>query len=156
MRARACYFPTGLIRGRVSISEGAGLEGTLNSFVIAEEPLDFRFASGFFITVVQQSLSPTAFDYWRNVSLVTERNGNMFEPAPGLIRGNIFNPDDPEEIAFGYFYVTRQDTMRLFIEPRSTPDWPSPRCRSIENRFDECFNCTSIRNSSLTPPDYWD
>lgn len=117
---RVCYITQVLNRSDVKIYNGQTFSGEmLERHPLTATRLDFRFAEGYFVTVVQESLSAEAFTYWEQVQTVTERNGNMFDEPPGQIVNNLRSTGDTEQEVFGYFSVSAQDTARLYIAPES-------------------------------------
>lgn len=157
---KTCYNKDAVSLGKVIVFDGpASGAGSLDSrHLLLDTKQDYRFSQGYYLTVYQQSLSESAFDYWDQVSQVVERSGGFFEPAPGKIKGNIRNADDPEEEVFGYFYATVQDTFRLRVRPEDAY-YPTSFCLSsfaAGERNAVCFNCLLRPNSSLEKPDYWE
>lgn len=158
--ARTCYFKEQLNLDKVKVFNGqASSSETLTGYQILETELDSRFSRGYYLTVYQQSLSETAYEYWDKVSQVVERTGSIFEPKPGKILGNISNPEAPEEEVFGYFYTSAQDTIRLYISPEdvNNPSPPCPATNEGQDAIDDiCFDCLLRPNSTLVKPEYWE
>lgn len=157
---KTCYNKEAVNLGKVKIFNGpANGSGSLSSrLLLVETSQDYRFSQGYYLTVYQQSLSEGAFEYWDQARQIVERSGSFFEPAPGKIRGNIRNTDNPQEEVFGYFYATVQDTFRLRVRPEDAY-YPSPFCLSSfadGERNAVCYDCLLRPNSSLEKPDYWE
>ncbi|TDB65827.1 DUF4249 domain-containing protein [Arundinibacter roseus] len=76
-----------------------------------------------FIEVRQHALSREAYQYWRRFNDQRERIGTIFDPLPSPIIGNIFNAENPQERALGYFSATGISTKRLIVpgDTLSTP-----------------------------------
>lgn len=157
---KVCYYPEPLRNDQVIVYNGEafGLE-RLDTFPIADLLLNFRFAEGLYVTVVQESLSKGAFTYWNEVKTLSERNGNMFDPPAGKISSNIFNVKDLQEEVYGYFYATDQDTLRRYIRPEEVGlpqkycPLPPPRTPRPGPTF--CDDCLLRAGSSLIKPAYW-
>ncbi len=154
---KVCYNYEPQRVDKVFIYEGPGLQlERLDTFYLADVRLDHRFAEGFYLTVLQESLSPTAFTYWDQVKTLAERSGSMFEEPAGKIVSNLRSKNPAEEV-YGYFYATAQDTLRMYIRPEQVgmptkycPQPPQPRIGPTI-----CDNCLLQTGSSLTKPNFW-
>lgn len=93
------------------------------------------------IHVQQASLSRQSYEYWSLVQAQTTSVGSIFDPPPATITGNVFNPNDSTDFAFGFFdacSVTRDTLMiqRGEIEvPRYNPQIYSD-CRLLPHSTD--------------------
>ncbi|MDX2072186.1 MAG: DUF4249 family protein [Haliscomenobacter sp.] len=142
---------------KVLLYDGPGLQlERLDTFYLADVRLDHRFAEGFYLTVLQESLSTTAFNYWNQVKTLAERSGSMFEEPAAKIASNLRSKNVGEEV-YGYFYATAQDTLRLYIRPEQVgsptkycPQPPTPRIGPTV-----CDNCLLNTGSTLTKPNFW-
>lgn len=156
---RICYFTDVLDLENVVVFNGreSGQE-VLTDFLILEEELNHRFSDGFYLTSVQESLSEGAFRYWESTSRVVNLTGNFFEAPPGKIKGNFYNPEDPEEEVFGYFYATQTDTFRLYVPPGDDPIrqfCPLEAAPNDPGVHPICYDCNSRYGSTLIKPDFW-
>jgi hypothetical protein len=115
---------------------------------------EFKFAEGYHIKHVQESLSPGALQYWSEVKKLAERNGNMFDSPPGTISTNIRNIKDPTDRVFGYFYATSQDTLPMFITPKEM-GYPPLFCADPNSISKICENCLNQHFSTLVKPKFW-
>lgn len=128
----------------------------LDTFILGAVRFNYRFAEGYYLTVIQESLSKTSFIYWDNVKKIINRTGNMFDPQAGQIEGNWRNLENPDEEVFGFFYATEQDTMRLFIRPEELNS-PRTLCpiEFPKDGYELCDNCLGVNGSTLQKPDFW-
>lgn len=55
------------------------------------------------VEVEQYGIPKEAFEFNEKVATLGEINGEIFDPPPLSVRGNIFNITDPEEVVIGYF-----------------------------------------------------
>ena len=157
-RARICYYTEPVRLEKIFIYDGAAFQQErLDKHPLADALLDYRFAEGFYLTLIQESLSYNAFQYWDQVRNLAERSGNMFEAPAATIASNIKNSVDPKEPVFGFFYATTQDTMRLYVRPEQVggpvkycPQPPTPRIGPTI-----CDNCLLQTGSTLTKPSFW-
>ncbi len=107
-----------------------------------------RFREIFRVDIHQMSLSERAYRFLLLAKQQLETQGNIFDPPPANIRGNILSLDDPEEVSLGYFYVSDVRTKHLYIrssdlELLQTPNLIPDDCREVEDSF-------------IDPPSDWD
>lgn len=157
--ARTCYITERLQLEDVVTFDGSRIDGNvLRDFFILEEPFDYRFSNGFYLTVRQQSLSERAFRYWQEVGKVVDLSGNFFETPPGKVKGNFQNVDEPEKEVFGFFYAYSETIVRLYVDPGNEP--PMPFCplttASISSVDTTCLNCLLRSGSTLIRPAFWE
>jgi hypothetical protein len=157
--AKTCYINEALNLENVVVFDGTeARQDILRDFFILEEPFDYRFSEGFYLTLRQQSLSEEAFRYWNEISKVVNISGNFFEAPPGKVQGNFRNVDNAEEDVSGYFYATEETIFRLFIPPGNEP--PSPFCpltiSSAASVDTTCMDCLLRAGSTTIKPDFWE
>ncbi len=130
----------------------------LDSVILLETALDYRFAEGSYINMLLESLSTESYEYWNQVRQLAERTGNMFEPPAATITSNFKNINDESEKVFGFFYSTVQDTLRLSIDTTRVGPirtyCPQPPTDRIGPTI--CTTCLLIgTTASTTKPYYW-
>ena len=86
----------------------------------------------YYIEVEQWALSGEAFAFTSLLSSQLEIDGDIFDPPPAEIRGNISNINDPDEIVIGFFgaysvqkkgvFVKRDDLEFIQFNPRPCGD----------------------------------
>ncbi|MDX1939730.1 MAG: DUF4249 family protein [Saprospiraceae bacterium] len=155
-----CYNLEPLRTDQTFIYNGEAFQSErLDTFPLVNIQFDFRFAEGFYLTLVQESLSENAFTYWNQIKILAERNGNMFDPPAGKILTNIKNIKTPDAEVYGYFYVAPQDTLRRYIRPEEVGSpkkycpLPPPTAPRMSPTL--CDNCLIGSGSSLKKPTYW-
>lgn len=155
-----CYIEQFINDDRVRILDGNELDADSALVRLYEPSVTNQFAEGAYITFIQESLTPGAYDYWSNLVTVNNRTGNMFEQPVGKLRSNIHRTDDPQEDVFGYFYATQQDTFRRYVTPAEAGN-PVTRCPFIPAGPTQdpcpqfCCDCTRDPKSLHTKPRYW-
>ncbi len=117
--------------------------------------LNYRFSDKYCFHVYQYAIGKREYEYWRTVGEIMTRQGNLFDPPPGTVRGNLSNVDDPEELVAGYFSVSGVSYARHFVTPFSLGFYVEPRCTGFRNLPSECYNCLLLPNSTQTKPVYW-
>ena len=160
---KVCYLTENVVGANLQVVDGNDrTTDRVDEFTVYESTITSAFGEGMYVNVYQQSISAGAFEYWRQVKLLIERSGNMFEPPAGRISTNLTNPNDPDDDIFGYFYCYTQDTIRLYIDPEDVMS-PPPSCPPPGGVLNEagdcavavCCDCLSHLRSTLAKPEYW-
>ncbi|WP_323757469.1 DUF4249 domain-containing protein [Roseivirga sp.] len=90
---------------------------------LSEIPVRFSEASEFDVTsmysieVTQRAISAQAYSYYRKIKLFNESNSSLFDKQQGIIVGNIYSIDSPDEQVLGYFEVAGASSKRVFLDP---------------------------------------
>lgn len=160
---KVCYLTDNVVGANLQVVDGNDrTTDRVDDYTLYESTITSSFSEGMYVHVYQQSISAGAFEYWRQVQLLIERSGNMFEPPAGRISTNLTNPNDPDDDVFGYFYCYTQDTIRLYIDPEAVMS-PPPTCPPPGGVLNEagdcsspvCCDCLSHKRSTLAKPEYW-
>lgn len=163
VQQKVCYITESLaVTSFNSLDPNVLSQNYLEGQVIYESLILRKYAEGLYFTVIQESLSETAYEYYRQIGQNTERGGNVFDEPPGSVVSNIRNIEDDKDKAFGFFYVTQQDTVRTYVNPQSIGSPPNycPPAGGIVNQSGNCADliccdCLSVPNSTTVVPDYW-
>jgi len=83
------------------------------------------------ILVKQYALTAASYNYWRIVKQNSQPNGDIFDPQPSQLYGNIHCVEDPDEPVIGFINASSVKEKRLFI------------------RWSELSDRTEIDNSGL-------
>ena len=160
---KTCYVNQSIIDDQIRIYDGSSVQAAMVNEQLYQIPVSYDFAEGFYLTLYQEALSVSAYSYWEKVKTIIERNGNMFEVPAGKIQGNLHNEADPSELVFGNFYVTQQETFRLYVDPADVGN-PVTYCpygpyvngeRIYTECAHNCCDCLRAANSTTTKPDFW-
>ncbi|MBU1820391.1 MAG: DUF4249 domain-containing protein [Bacteroidetes bacterium] len=68
-----------------------------------------------FVEVTQYALTREAYQFWRRFNEQRQRVGTIFDPLPSPIIGNVYNADNPNDRALGYFTASGVSTKRIII-----------------------------------------
>ncbi len=155
-----CYIKDEFHMPSIPLLDGSRLQkGTTFKHKIASKRIDFTFGNPQSFYVIQQSMSPEAFEYWSRIDLVSNQLGTLFDPQPSSVRGNIYNINDPTDIVLGYFAAVAQDDAVLFTAAGDFFDefqiLPYCGIPGFEIFARGCCRCTDLENSSLNRPPYW-
>ncbi|MBK8506229.1 MAG: DUF4249 family protein [Saprospiraceae bacterium] len=150
-----CYVKDFIPFNEVNVLNGSKISGPeVREFEICETPADFRFASGYYFTVIQKSMDASAAEYWDQIRQSIEREGTIFDPPVGAIRTNIKQIGGSEQDVLGYFYTAGIDTLR-HLATREESGKQRHLC-AFETVSEACCDCLLIVNSSLEKPFYWE
>lgn len=157
-----CYVLTDPDPQRIVLYNGLEQSpGRMDNLLVSSRLLDRSFYDRHYFSVYQSSLTREAFDYWRKVDVVSNRVGSIFDTPPAIITGNIYDVNNPESTALGYFQAVNQTLDRFFLLPSDIPipisykDCVYQPGRPFEDYAPECLNCLSLRNSSFVRPEWF-
>ena len=163
--SQVCYVTNALDVITTKIFNGPAQKADrLDDYVILDAPITTYYGEGLYLEVIQESLSETAYEYWKSIKDTYEREGNIFVDPPGKLKSNFVNIEDPNDETFGFFYVTQQDTARVYVSP-ALAGFPKTRCPSprlicpdgIRCCDPLCCDCETALNeiTTLVKPHYW-
>ena len=104
-----------------------------------------RFMERYMAIVKQHSLTKEAYQFYDLLKNQLSIQGNIFDPPPATIRGNMINLDNPDESVIGFFRASDVQTDTIFISRNELED---PR-QIIEVR-DDCR-----RFGTTERPPFW-
>ncbi|WP_323757471.1 DUF4249 domain-containing protein [Roseivirga sp.] len=94
------------------------INGELNEIPVSfSAATDFDVTTMYSIEVTQRAISAQAYSYYRKIKLFNESNGSLFDKQQGIIVGNIYSIDSPDEQVLGYFEVAGASSKRVFLDP---------------------------------------
>jgi hypothetical protein len=133
----------------------------LDGLLVASRRIDYSFLGRHYFTVYQSSMTQEAYNYWKNVNQLINRNGSIFDTPPAPIVGNAFSKTDEEEKVLGFFEATNTTLSRFYLLKGNIPLALAPYC--LDPRYGiywpgyprECSDCLSLDNSFHTAPDWW-
>ncbi len=106
-----------------------------------------RFTEKYLIRVEQHTLSREAFEFFNLLKEQMSINGDIFDPPPATLRGNMINLNKPDEPVIGFFRVSDVSVDSLFLTPEML-DEPKP-LRQIDD------DCRLYKQGSTEQPSYW-
>ncbi len=161
---KVCYIEETVDVDEIYVLDPTQLrDGFIKNYNLTLARIDSRIAEGLFYNVKQYSLSQGAFGYWNGVNILSEREGNIFDGPAGEINSNFTNINDPNDIAFGYFFATQEEIVR---KKAVFPELANIRtiCPSEKACFapggDSCIcglccDCEVDPNATTIRPAYW-
>ena len=70
----------------------------------------------YYVEVEQYAIDIKAFNFNERVVTLGSINGEIFDPPPLSVRGNVFNVDDPDETVIGYFGAYSVQKKGVFVK----------------------------------------
>jgi len=155
---KTCFITSSPIRNFIPL-DGATINSTsISDFTLYETTSSSLFAEGYYLTVLQQSMSNSAFEYWSQVNQVLSRTGDLFEPPAGKVITNFVNVNDPNDEVFGYFYATEERPIRIFVSPKFADETQitCPAPLTEDGRADNtCCDCLTAGDATTERPIWW-
>lgn len=71
-----------------------------------------------YVELKQLSLTKEAYQFWKLFQEQTTRTGSILDPLPSPVNGNIYNVNDPNELALGFFEASDVATLKFVIAPQ--------------------------------------
>jgi hypothetical protein len=99
----------------------------LDKDIISEFPVLYvsnstdRLGVKYSILVKQYALNEKSYNYWKEQENINENLGTLFDPQPYVIKGNIYNPEDENEIVLGFFDASSVQEKRIYIKKGEYP-----------------------------------
>jgi len=156
--AKTCYITSSPLNNYITLNGPDLSVDRIDNFEALNTGISSINSEGLYLTVSQQSLTQTAFDYWDQVGNVVSRTGDLFQAPAGRVITNIVNTEDEREDVFGYFYATEETIRRVFVSPdiAENPPLPCPAPPSEGGLApNDCCNCSSVSNSTTVRPVWW-
>ncbi|MEM9888251.1 MAG: DUF4249 family protein [Bacteroidota bacterium] len=139
-----CYTTQSADVNYVGVFNGSSISSdTLSEFPIFRDLIDKSFMDTYYFTILQETISEAAYQYWNQINLSINRDGNVFEPTVGLIRTNIRNASGTADNVQGFFYATEQSRFRIRI------------CPNEVNKSFRSQICNGCPCQLTTPPTFW-
>jgi len=107
-----------------------------------------RYMDKYYITVQQLSISEEAYLFFKLLNNQLSINGDIFDPPPATIRGNMISQENPNENVIGYFMAADVSVKSIFISKEILGD------RQILKVIND--DCRVLINSTVQPPSFWE
>ena len=157
------YFSTEVDPQRISLFSGENVSiNEIGSKILARRPFDYSFLDKHFFFIQTYSMTQEAYEYWRQLDILTNSSGSIFDLPPGKLQSNIFNENDPDEEVLGFFEVSNMNYERIVVFRDDGPFDPPPSgCDYDPNRLSTsypsyCLQCLPEDGCSFIRPPYFD
>jgi len=158
LNPRHCYVKQTIDNNNVILANTFDFDGgSIIQEPIIRLPMDSRFHILYLFGVSQYTLNEAEFEYWSRIEQLINVEGTLFDPPPGILKGNLSNTTDPTKQVQGYFSVVRQASFNRFVNIAEKGFFADTDCQSRPNANNpaKCVDCTTLNRSTLTKPDYW-
>ena len=133
----------------ISIFKDNNSDGRVNSSLMAFiEDNGARFFDKYRVEIHQMSISKSAYQFFDMLSRQLSIDGDIFDPSPATIRGNIINLSDPDANVIGYFYASDVKSKSIFLPKEILQDTQ----RSLQVNDD----CRELQGATTVEPPFWD
>ncbi len=145
----------------------------VNKKIIQIEPTDDKLSVLYHVKVRQYQIRKAAYDFYYNLQKNVDSGGSIFGSMPMEMKGNIINPDDPEEVVIGYVEVTTaMEQEKYYAREDGLYESPTVYCRTtteeglgymlvdIEDGVSyyaprRCADCRTSDKATKNKPDFW-
>jgi len=99
----------------------------LSAHKLTQKPLHFvgtstkKLQNKYSLLVKQYSLNEAAFRYWSQLEEQADIEEFLFSKQPFQLKGNVYNPENMDELVLGYFNVASLSEQRIFVNPPNVP-----------------------------------
>jgi len=122
-----------------------GMENTQLAAFIPDNGV--RLSDKYMAVIQQLSITKEAHAFFNLLNKQLSINGDIFDPPPATIRGNMINLDNPEENVIGYFYASDASIDTVFIDHDILEE-----SQPIQQINDDC---RVLPNSTTEKPSFW-
>ena len=124
-----CWIVERNIPGNTEALSDARFNGQLQTEKVGFiEDDGLRFASinvstarQYHVEVEQYRISEEAYFFYERTNTLADIDGEIFDPPPLSIRGNIFNVENEEELVIGFFGAFSVETAEVFVNRDMLP-----------------------------------
>lgn len=113
---------------------------------IADDGLRFHNEK-YLIKVFQHRISSEAFDFFELIQKQVEIDGDVFDPPPATVTGNIINISDPNDVVIGFFWAADVAIDSVFI---SSSDLPAVKPQVVVKD-----DCRETEGTTIDRPSFW-
>lgn len=168
---KTCYFERELPMLFMPLADNG--EGSITDTVTAEvfslsdlSDLQGGFWGKHYYNLYVHSIPKEAHEYWQQINQISNAQGTIFDAPPAVVKGNIYEKDNPENRALGYFETSQVSVTRPFITLLTfleagiqvapyCPVGVLPSDLQFGNFDRACCNCTRLEGASLDKPDWF-
>jgi hypothetical protein len=157
----SCYITQNSDPQRISLFNSGEIKtNVIENKMIVKRLLDQAFHTRIYFNVYNTMLTRNAHEYWRQVNIVANQVGSVFDSPPAEVKGNIFRPSNDDEIVLGYFQAVNQTLQRFYFVGDDLPFKLPVYCEfSYDRNYNTyppyCLECWRAPNSSYIAPPWF-
>lgn len=163
-----------------NLEKGSYIKKQLN--YVSNIPVEQKLHWGYSLLVRLYSLSDEAFRYWDGLKNTARETGTFFDRQPAILKSNICNIRDEDEVVLGYFSMSGVKERRVFaryvegIDTRRDMQYCAVRVPGPGSTVPHgwvsactmtgdgttcgyvpgyCVDCRELKNSTHIRPDFW-
>jgi hypothetical protein len=110
-----CWNSRESVEPCLASSEGRSVSKIVNENFLTIQRTDERMMVLYSLLVTARGLSPEGRAYLYHQSRLSNVSGDLFQPVPSEMKGNINNADDPDEMTIGFVEVCQRSNQRIYI-----------------------------------------
>lgn len=103
--------------------------------------IPFFSGTKYLVTIEQQSLTKSAYDFWELVDEQNNNVGSVFDTPPARIRGNLYNVTNPDDVVLGYFGASDFSKGHIILDRNGVPP------TSLLRTYPRNIFCETLTNS---------
>jgi hypothetical protein len=111
---RQCWAPVSRLESKIEIAADSHMNGKMLRQLVCIVP--YNRTTQFLVNIQQQSLTERAHEFWKASQTQQTTTGSVFDPPPGLVRGNVFNATDAGETVLGFFGASSIYRTSILLE----------------------------------------
>lgn len=151
----SCYVveqPSVTLVSQALQSAGKSMDGVVIDFI----PIDERFNVRFAVLLKQFSISKSAYEFYATIQQIQRTQGNIFDPPPAIVTGNLKNQLAPERTIYGLFEVGRySETSASVSKAAITFLIPTFLERCLGSTLPDCSDCRLREGATKERPYYY-
>jgi len=105
------------------------------------------FYEKYMVRIKQYAINAEIFEFYTQVYSLIGLDGDIFDPPPSTLLGNIINTTDPNERAVGFFWAADVAMDSIFID---TNDLPEKKPQAIVKD-----DCREVPGTTIIEPLFW-
>ena len=133
----------------INIFKDNNTNGTLNTALMAFiEDNGERFTDRYYVEIEQLSISKGAYQFYDLLNNQLSIDGDVFDPPPATVRGNMINLQDPEASVIGYFFAADVKSRAIFLSRDMLEEFQLPRQVNDD--------CRTLPGATTFQPPFWE
>jgi Domain of unknown function (DUF4249) len=108
-----------------------------------------------YVDVKQYSITREAYLFWKKLKEQQTRTGSTLDPLPSAVEGNIYNVNNPNELALGFFEASSISHYKVILKALSLSPVFLSESASGFIKQGECYNIYPFAVDYVIIPNGW-
>ena len=152
----SCYIveqPPFTLVSQALQSAGKSMDGVPIDFI----PIDERFNVRFAVLLKLFSISKSAYEFYATIQQIQRTQGNIFDPPPAIVTGNLKDQLAPERTIYGLFEVGRYSETSAAVSKGdiTTIIVPPFLEKCLGSTLPDCADCRLREGATKERPYYY-